>query len=180
MKKILFFILFIFLIAKVYAGSLIVSPQEINFELKQEEKVCKNISIEGIGIILIKDKWAEKWEERKELNLHTLNQEDLNIKLDYSKNISINGKEKIKICFSGEEIGKYHGILLFREENSKSGIGIWLNASIKQGEYLNKITGSFTEIDGPKQDISKNILISTFVLLIIIIISLIIIIRKTF
>ena len=112
--------------------------------------------------------------------MHTLNQEDLNIKLDYSKNISINGKEKIKICFSGEEIGKYHGILLFREENSKSGIGIWLNASIKQGEYLNKITGSFTEIDGPKQDISKNILISTFVLLIIIIISLIIIIRKTF
>lgn len=179
MRKIFFIFLFVFLIVKICTANLIVSPEQIDFELMQKETSCKNLSLEGKGIILVKDKWAEKWETRKEFNLHKLNSNEVKIELDYPKNISIDKKEKIEICLTPEEFGKYHGLLLFREENSKSGIGIWLNVSVKRNEFLNQITGAFVDSKNEKLDLSRGILIFSFVLLILLSAILIILIRKT-
>ena len=179
MKKILFIFLFIFLTTKIYAASLTVSPEQVNFELNQGETICKKINLDGNGIILIKDKWAEKWEDQKELNLHKLNSNELNININYPKNISINGREKIEICINSEEFGKYHGILLFREENSKSGIGIWLNVTVKKDEFFSKITGALINSEKEKLDKVNLMVIFTFILLLFLAFVLIILIRKT-
>ena len=93
--------------------------------------------------------------------------------------VSINGKEKIEACLFVKDFGKYHGLLLFREESSKNGIGIWLNVTAKKNEFFNKITGALVDINNEKLDFSKNILIFSFVLLILVSAILIIFIRKT-
>jgi len=143
MKKIYFFIFFIFLVGLVSSEEIIVSPGEINFDILQGQISCKNITISSYGEIALKDKWGEKWSATKELSEYFLSKEELNLHLDYSSDIFIENKTKLSICFSGEDIGRYHGVLLVKNKESKSGIGIWLNATIRGSSYTSRLTGAF-------------------------------------
>ena len=165
--SVLFF--FIFLIGVASSSGLSISPSEIDFKTIENQESCKQImvSTEGEGFLIGEDKWAKKGVIEKKFLVHTLSSEDLNLKIDYPKRFGIKNFTTIDICITPEDSGFYHGLLLYKKENSKAGVGIWINLNVTESEKFSiaKLTGDTIK----ESDVKKSLIILPIILAIILI-----------
>src|SRR3989344_2814425 len=152
MKLIIFLILILFL---PIASSLElgISPIQLDFSGKTQEKICRNITLFSknfSGELAGEDRWSK--ENEKILNKYTLSSEDLKINIEYEKTIRAEQKNLIGVCINANQ-GVYYGALLFHAENTSAGVGSWifLNISEKREEKeggvkeIPKLTGKVIE-----------------------------------
>lgn len=124
--KIIYFFFIIFLINTVLAEEIKVSPEQINFTGQINKEYCKNIEIYSSSLILIEDRWAEKGFTNRDFIKHKFSSSDLNLEIKY-KNKTFQ-TDSFEVCLKSKNSGVYHGLLLFRENNSNNGVGIWINS----------------------------------------------------
>lgn len=108
-----------------------VSPAEVFFEGDIGERMCEEVRVfTGFGeeIFEVSDFWSLS-DERK-LGEHVFSSEEFGLNVRYEERVRVFGDEIVEICISGQERGKFHGIILFRELNGAIGIGSWLNVGI--------------------------------------------------
>ena len=49
----------------------------------------------------------------------------------------------IDVCVTAKHSGFYHGLLLYKKENSKAGVGIWMNVNVTSEKLsIKKLTGN--------------------------------------
>ncbi|MBT4376109.1 hypothetical protein HOD29_01925 [archaeon] len=145
MTKVFYFIFILFFIGTVSAGEFSISPPQVNFEGELKQEICGNffISTPEKSILIGEDRWGEKEETRRKFSAHTLSSEELGLEIKYPELIESEGEMNSEICISGEKEGNYHGLLLYRLEGAPTGIGIWLNVSLKnEGRNILGITGN--------------------------------------
>ena len=138
--KFLFFLFFLILILPFsLAVSLSGSPSSLNFNLRQGQEECQNISIFSDsyrGSLYSVIKWADKdYAPRSpgEMNL-TSDEISLNIINSPEKINNFNGEAQAEVCISGEEIGNWRGSLEYRTEGGgiAVGVGVWLRVNITE------------------------------------------------
>jgi len=145
MKKIfLFFIFFIFISNLASAGTLSISPTQINFIGHTNEIICNKITLKSDSPrnLIGEDRWAKRGEWRRKFLLHNLTSDKLGLKLTYNKIISSAKFIQPEICLKGASPGEYHGLLLYKINNNPTGVGIWMNVSLTKRNSLTKITGN--------------------------------------
>lgn len=165
------------MIGTVSSSGLTISPSQINFNTKENQESCKQITVstEGSGILIGEDKWAEKGVTERKFLIHTLSPGDLDLKVDYPKKFELKNSATVDVCITAEDSGLYHGLLLYKKENSKAGVGIWMNLNVTESEKfsIKRLTGdTIKEING------KTILIILPIILTIILIILLIKLNK--
>ncbi len=164
--KIYYLFLFIFLFPLVNAATLSMSPQQIDFNGNVGEKICNNINLktENGAVLIGETGWAkENYFERK-LKSHNLSEEDLNLIIDYPREIEIFNNKTIEVCVTGKKSGNYHGIILYRVKNKPVRVGIWMNVTL-EGKGFQIITGNFLGGDGT--GVKTGLVISPIIFLII-------------
>lgn len=140
-----------------------VSPSELNFQGKTDEKICQKASvfssIDKINISL-EDRWTNDEKANKIIDKYILNKEALYIKMTYERNFILNKEKEIDICLISKYSGNFRGILFFEAINGSLSIGIWLNADISSNIKTNKITG-FSVLNSEDYNLIKIPLIVT-------------------
>ena len=174
-KGIFIFLLIIILVKVGLAFS--VSPAEIYFDGKINEKICQEIKIfEEAETVIIEDKWAESKIGEKNINLYNLESEKFEIFLDYPKIVDLQNGNKITICLSGKKSGEYFGILLLHPQEQPVGIGIWMKVNLmkvnSQQKDASSISGKVTSEEkvGEKIENTKLVIIFSMILIILILI----------
>lgn len=159
-KFLLSFITIILLINLISAAKLGASPASVEFNGSINEKICQRIILFSSNETIIgDDKWSFNKEFVKDIKEYNTNAEDLDIKIDYSKEMFVENRKEIEVCLTAKKSGNYYGILSFRTENKPAGVGIWVivdidnNGSIKLGSF--KITGSAIDDKIINQDMVK-------------------------
>lgn len=121
-----------------------VSPSELNFQGRVEEKICNKVdifsSLNEINMA-IEDKWSIKDNTNKEINNYLTNSSDLRITIDYERNFILNKEKEISICLKSKDSGIFKGILFFQALGGSLNIGVWLNVNISNTNKVNKLTG---------------------------------------
>ncbi len=134
MKSYFFVLFFIFLVLPS-VSAVGFSPSSLTYDLQQGEEKCQVISLTDVTEqIEVTNLWAESPEVEWELaNFDTLASEhDLN--LFYTIDNAENGKE-VNVCISGSDLGEYHGVIIFRQEqegNSIVQLAVWLKVIITE------------------------------------------------
>ena len=169
MKILLVLLFFIFLIGSVSSSELSISPSQINFNTTEDQESCEQITISTKeGILIGEDKWAEKGVTERKFLIHTLSAKDLDLEVDYMKRFEMKNLATIDVCVTAKHSGFYHGLLLYKKENSKAGVGIWMNVNVTSEKLsIKKLTGNTI-----KEINAKTILILPVILTIILIILL--------
>jgi len=153
--KFLFFLFFLILILPFsLAVSLSGSPSSLNFNLKQGQEECQNISIFSDsyrGSLYSVIKWADKDYIPKSLGEMNLTSDEISLNIINSpeKINNFNGEAQAEVCISGEEIGNWRGSLEYRTEGGNIGVGVgfWLKVSIiasSPGEQSNAEAAGIT------------------------------------
>jgi hypothetical protein len=146
MKKLFALFFFIFLISFASAFELSISPPQIDFNLTANHESCSqiNVYLEKPDTLIGADKWAQKGITERKFSLHTLSSKDLGLKVNYPKRLQAQNLTKINVCISAKNAGFYHGLLLYKTESSKSGVGIWINLNVTNSEIfsIKKLTGN--------------------------------------
>lgn len=137
--------LFIFSISGVYALNMEISPANLDFDLDLGELVCKNVSVKSdyFGFIIGEDYWSNT--ASKDIGDYVFESPD-GLEIDYSKELQ--GLGESKVCIYSENPGKYDGVLVYSLEDSRLGVGTWLNVSVSGNEKLEifeKISGENRE-----------------------------------
>ncbi|MBR9704630.1 hypothetical protein GOV12_04405 [Candidatus Pacearchaeota archaeon] len=150
-KKILFFFIFTILsLTYVYATQLGISPGNLDFKGKINERICKDFNIQSDynGNLIGDLTWLKggKRENIKKIEYYTLYSNEIGIRDDFIKDITFKKNSlKKEICLSFSEPGKYNGALVYKTQDSYAGVGLWINAEInkegKKNSGLEKITG---------------------------------------
>jgi hypothetical protein len=167
MKILLVLLFFLFLIGGVSSSELSISPSEINFNIMTNQESCNQITISTEeGILIGEDKWAEKGVTERKFLIHTLSSEDLDLEVDYLKRFEMKNLATVDVCITAKHSGFYHGLLLYKKENSKAGVGIWMNVNVSKKDGLSLTGNSIKEIN------IKTIFILPIILTIILIILL--------
>jgi len=161
----------------VSASELSISPSEINFNTIENQESCNQIMIstEGQGILIGEDKWAEKGITERKFLIHTLSPEDLDLEVNYPKRFEIKNYATVNVCITAEDSGFYHGLLLYKKENSKAGVGIWMNLNVTESEKFSILKLSGNAI---KESNVKTILIILPIILTIILVILLLKLNK--
>ena len=154
MKSFIFLLFFIFLCNFVSSIELSISPSQIDFNAKTNQESCKEITISTIknSILIGSDRWAEKNIVQRNFFLHNLSSKDLDIKINYPTNLKVDEITNAKICIVSKNSGIYHGLLLYKTQNSSAGVGIWMNLNITESEKFSiiKLTGNAISIENNK------------------------------
>lgn len=151
-SKIILFICFIFILTNASSAIISMSPPITKFNSLEDRMTCNEITlktdypIEVIG----KDLWVSDKKDRGNIKKYNLTAKELDIEVDYTKNISINESKKITFCLRAKKPGNYSGTLLYRVKDRPIQIGIWIEAEIKNNGII-KITGNAVKnIEGVK------------------------------
>ena len=135
--KIKFFLLFITLtlFGLNTAQAVGFSPSSLTFELEQGQEGCKMITIDSESEkITASDSWAENESVEWKVSSFNTKAEEHEITINYDNELFIDERE-VEVCLSGNKIGEYHGVLLFKEEQQGSSIvqfGVWLKVLISE------------------------------------------------
>jgi hypothetical protein len=177
-KKIIFSILFIvFSIIPILSLELSVSPGNLEFNGKINEKLCNEFLLQSdYNKTIITDlKWNNNPDTRSNINDYTISSNQLNINEDFDKNLKINKVSlKKQICLTFNEPGEYNGALIFKTQDSIAGVGIWIKAKItgkktntpNTNDNFQKITG--LSIINPIENKNNIYLISLVITIILI------------
>lgn len=179
MKTLIFsFFFLIFISSLVSSQSLSISPTQIDFIGDINEEICNEITIKTSmeQNLIGEDRWAKKGETRRKFLIHNLSSEKLSLTLNYNRILTSTNNTKIGICLEGKKEGIYHGLLLYRIDESSTGAGIWMNVSLINKNPFTKITGKI--IEGTKQTSKINLAIILSIFLITIFVILVFKLRK--
>ncbi|MDO8508993.1 MAG: hypothetical protein Q7S27_04895 [Nanoarchaeota archaeon] len=147
-KSCLLLIIGLFLITSCSGLELGVSPPEIVFSGKQGDTICKEIKIfsdKSVNLVL-NDSWSEKKLISRNINDYNYNNKKFGITADYHKRAFVDGKYASIICLSGENSGRYYGLLKVNSENGNVGLGTWLVLNLSEsGKRLSPISKRATD-----------------------------------
>jgi hypothetical protein len=175
---ILFFLPFM---SHVLALEIGISPPELHFNLSAGERICKNIVLntDRESVVLSGESyWSEN--RSKNLNFYKLKAEEFGILFSYPQSIELNKREKIPVCIEALYGGEYYGVLIYKNEEGHTGVGVWIIAnsngnprptSIKERNKngIIRITGFASNENGIR--ITSSLLFSAALFLFLIIIS---------
>jgi len=137
----IFFILALFFINLISAGTLQISPKEFSFNLTKGETSCQTIKIVSDNMIeTIEDRWSLI--ESKELKDYTKKAKNLGLEIFYNYNIV---NDKHEFCVSSNKVGEYYGAILYSSGNL--GIGSWIKLEV-HGESFGERIQSMGRITG--------------------------------
>ncbi len=160
-----------------------ISPPVLVFNGSVEEKICNEYNIlsdrEDISLIL-SDKWTNKKELIKNIELYNLDEKVFGIEAVYDKKILINNEYNGRICLSAKNGGSYYGVLIFSSENGNVGVGSWIIVNINKFEGAEDkgfITNRVIE-DNNMKNFRSRILGSLLILTMMLLAGLFILIRK--
>jgi len=133
--EIKFFLLFIILFGLNMISAVGFSPSSLTFDLEPNQEECKMITIDSESRkINVSDRWAENQDVEWQIGLFETNASQHGINISYDKDLSKRERDA-EVCLSGSNLGEYHGILLFRQEQAGSSIiqfGVWLKVVIAE------------------------------------------------
>ncbi|MBS3085414.1 hypothetical protein J4225_01895 [Candidatus Pacearchaeota archaeon] len=121
-------ILFLNIVSAVQIG---ISPPQIEFEGKTEEKICRTITLfseqeeKFIGI----DKWVIEKNFVKDINKYNTTSSALGINFYYPKELIVKEKSEIKVCIEGVDSGDYYGAIIY-STNKSVAIGSWISLKV--------------------------------------------------
>ena len=144
MRIIIFFLFFIFMMCFISGLELVVSPEQLVFEGKVGEEICRQVDIrvdESVNIF-VEDRWAPEGVDERKLSRHKLLGEELGFEVFYNSQFVVGDEEVLEVCLIGEDVGNFHGVLLFRGEDSPAGVGLWLVVNLEEGEGVVARLGS--------------------------------------
>jgi len=122
----LFLVLLILLVDGVSAYGFSVSPGILNMDLQVGEQQCGLVDIYAKNqIFSIGDRWA--YEKSNDVSRYNLTSFDVGVNSIYDSDVFIAGNKRIKVCFSTEKEGIYHGILMISPVEKNAEIGVWVN-----------------------------------------------------
>src|SRR3989338_5488495 len=110
-----------------------ISPPTLVFNGSVGEKICNEYRIladRGNISLILSDRWINKKELIKNLELYDLDGRVFGIEIVYDKKISISNEHNGKVCLSARNGGNYYGVLIFSSENGNVGIGSWIIVNI--------------------------------------------------
>lgn len=122
MRKILILLILVLLFA-FNVGAAEISPESLSFEMHVNEEKCGMITITNLT---------------DEVEVSNIWQEENNLDVIWDITNSDDDKE-IEVCISGEEIGEYHGAIIFRQEQQGSPV---VNLSTEMFVKINEIQTS--------------------------------------
>jgi len=140
--------MFLLVVTNVSALTLKLEPSKLNLTGNPNEKICTNLNIEYSvydGLVEGRDLWAEKGVIEKDLSLHTLDAEDLDLIVSYPKSVRIIEDKDINVCVTASDVGLYHGALLYQtKQTGMVGIelNVWITVNIEEDLENNNDKGS--------------------------------------
>ncbi|MEK6890896.1 MAG: hypothetical protein AABX03_02055 [Nanoarchaeota archaeon] len=176
----------------VYANSLGLSRANLEFVGDIGEEVCKELIIFSGESVSVsgEDRWSLK--NSKELSDYTKYADELKIDINYPESVNFNKKETVNVCITGNENGKYHGVLIYKDPEI-AGVGTWLEVTVGNGINPNSdegeketIKSSSVSLTGSSVDDTSSgvsglyiVLFFSFILLIVVLIVLFVLYRKS-
>jgi hypothetical protein len=134
MKKILI-ILGILLVLNPLVTAVGFSPTKLAYNLESGTESCQTITVNSTSEkISVSDWWAENEGIEWNVALFKTSSSTHSLTLKYPSEIFIN-ESKVEVCLSGTKPGKYHGLILLKEEqngNSVVQMAVWLNVTITE------------------------------------------------
>ena len=127
------FLLVLFLLPVVSAGSLQVSPVEVVLEGVIEEEVCSSVTLHFSSSneeFAVEDWWSA--EGGRDLKRYVLSGEDVGVSV-LSEGLSGGSPLEVPFCVVASRPGDHAGVLLFRAEGSSAGVGVWLRLQVSGG-----------------------------------------------
>ena len=144
MKKILLILSLFFIFNYVSAAGLSLSPTQLNFHGKTNEKLCVplNIEVNGSADLTGKILWAEKGYSERKLSMHHIESKEIGIEASIPNLISVTGNKEIQVCIKVKKEGTYHGAVLYKFEDKPIQVGVWVNATIEKGIGILRMNGN--------------------------------------
>lgn len=115
------------------SASLSLGPGKLYFNLNPGEKSCQKVIISSsdyVGLIKIRDIWANRYNEQGNFNLYTAKTSDLGITISYTPQIdNFQDSQEVEVCITVSNSGSYKGALIFTPTtttNVNVEVGTWL------------------------------------------------------
>jgi hypothetical protein len=146
-KTNLFFFLLLILLCYYGKGIEIgMSPNEIDFNGRANEAICRSFKLYSDGDIRFigETRWSTSGE--RNLNEYNLDERDIRVNVSFPRIIEIFRNKTGEICIIAKQRGKYSGALLYRAESYSAGVGSWIKADIDGGEEVFKWEDSLVRI----------------------------------
>jgi len=159
--KILFFLLFLIILIPSVLG-VGFSPSSLTFNLKPNEEDCGKITLNSDSEkITVLDKWAENENTEWKVSLFNTSASDHGLSVNYPEELLIDERE-VNVCLSGSNLGEYHGVIIFKQEqegNSIVQLAVWLKVIIeeKQEEEQKESYGGSSSSGGDSSSKSSKI-----------------------
>lgn len=144
-------------------SSLSISSETLNFSGKTNEVICRSVPVSFNDKIIIEDRWNSK--ETKNLNDYRFNASYFGLNLLYPQ---VSSNKIIDFCIVGNHPGKYYGALLFKEEESITGVGIWASIDIRSNESFTSLISGKVIGEGFENNSINILLFIIFILLVIV------------
>lgn len=126
-NRLLIFLIFLFFIKEVCAGSLGVSPPSLEFDFTMSGQKCYSVEVYADNFpVVIEDYWS--LQGSRDVKDYNLSSEEVGIIINYQNEIFVKEKKKTDICINVVNEGNYYGLLMFSSYRPNVGIGIWIKA----------------------------------------------------
>jgi len=151
MKHQFLFFLFLSLIFSVSFVSATITPNQLqlNFDLVKGEEACKSIALSSNepASAIIRDVWAEEYNQESSLSKFTYSAGDHGLSIDYENSLEFDKAESIdvNICITGSEAGKYQGALIFSPQGESGNViqySTWLKVIVEEPNIQQQNSGS--------------------------------------
>jgi hypothetical protein len=133
MRKV-FYIFTIFTLLISFSSAIKISPSQQRLNIEQYETNCANIWVLPKLNYSITSKWS--FDGKGDLNKYHLSVEEIKLNINYSY-IS-NGK--YEFCFTPRKGGNLSGIIYFYSEEDMVEIGTWIDLTVPEKDFGEKIT----------------------------------------
>jgi hypothetical protein len=131
------FLLIFFMSLALVSASLNLNKGKLDPDIVIGEEFCDTISVSASdysGTISVRDKWAETFDEERNLNSYTSTAEDHDMTIQYENNPEIvDGNADVEVCITPTKLGKYKGALIFTPESDSNvvvEVGTWLFVNV--------------------------------------------------
>jgi hypothetical protein len=125
-------------------------PSKLEFDLQPNEEKCLEVYLninENEETIFVRDIWTKNPDnEPNNLNNYKLNNEDLNIYVNYEDKLeNLSEENKMRVCLSGKDKGEFRGALIFTPKSEKNvvvEVGTWLLVNIEDKQVQEENIGN--------------------------------------
>lgn len=136
----LFYIICIFLLLSfVSSGGIKISPLKYYAQIDIGEMNCTDVWVSPDSKLSIKTRWSITGGQ--DISNYNLADRDVDIKIIFNKTNNM----KYNICFQAKKSGRFYGGILFLQEESLIGMGMWVELNVTGKsitESISLITGN--------------------------------------